>query len=319
MQPFPAASANQTSVTVHALSAGFLTCPEHYFVHPSVAGARKTFPSLSFLIQHHSQQTGKLTRLIFDLGIRKNTATYPDALKKHMAGNLSVTTEPDVSDSLAKGNLTPKDIDFVVFSHMHWDHVGTPSDFKTSRFVVGKGSLELLASAGNPPPADSTSFFEAELLPRERTIELPGVSEAMADSVNEGEGGLFENVKWKKFGPLKNVIDIFSDGSLFVIDSPGHLDGHLNLLARLAPGKLLYLAGDTCHDRRIMRKELDMATWKNLHGEVCCLHANKEEAEKEIELIAGLEKMDGVEVVLAHDIEWLDKEENKKRFWPAKM
>jgi hypothetical protein len=37
-----------------------------------------------------------------------------------------------------------------------------------------------------------------------------------------------------------------------------------------------------------------------------------------IELIVRLEKM-GVEVVLAHDSEWLNEEGNKKRFWPGKM
>jgi hypothetical protein len=93
----------------------------------------------------------------------------------------------------------------------------------------------------------------------------------------------------------------------------------LNFLARLAPGKLLYLAGDACHDRRIMRKELEIVTWKNLLGEVYCIHANKEAMEKTVELIVELEKMDGVEVVLEHDREWLDKEENKKRFWHGKM
>jgi glyoxylase-like metal-dependent hydrolase (beta-lactamase superfamily II) len=398
MQPFPVASENQNYVTVHALSAGFLTWPEHYFVKPSVEGTRNTVPSLAFLIQHHHATTGKLTRILFDLGIRKNIKTYPVALQKHLASNLSVTTEPDVSDSLALGNLTPQDINYVILSHVHWDHVGTPSDFRTSRFVVGKGSLELLASAGNPPPIGSQSFFEADLLPSERTTELPsvgGVSEAGASrgtvvcsglpndiiepmveeyfSLNVGpvksvelkfgeegcvatvsfelaedasravgmvdgvqvdgkplkvelvngaglkEGGLFSNVKWQKFGPLANVIDIFSDGSVYLVDSPGHLDGHLNLLARLGAGKFLYLAGDACHDRRIMRGELEIATWKDLHGKECCIHADKEATEKTIELLVELEKMDGVEVVLGHDVEWLNEEGNKERFWPGKM
>ena len=319
MEPFPAASENQNYVTAHALSAGFLTYPEHYLVQPGAKGARNTVPSLAFLIEHRSPKTGKLTRIVFDLGIRKNIKTYPEALKMAIATQLSVTTEPDVSDSLAQGRLTPDDIDYVILSHVHWDHVGTPSDFRTSRFVVGKGSLEVLASAGNPPPADSTSFFEADLLPLERTIELPSVSEGVVESTKNGKGGLFSRVMWHKSGPLANVIDIFSDGSVYIVDSPGHLDGHLNLLARLAPGKLLYLAGDACHDRRIMRKELDIATWKNMHGDICCIHANKETTEKTIELIVELEKLDGMEVVLAHDREWLDKEKNKKRFWPSKL
>jgi hypothetical protein len=400
MEPFLADAENQNYVTVHALSAGFLDWPDQYFVQPCLEGARTKAPSLAFLIQHHSPKTGKQTRIVFDLGIRKNIDTYPEALKKHIANHLSVITEPDVSDSLRLGDLSPKDIDFVVLSHVHWDHVGTPSDFGVSRFVVGNGSLGLSVSAGNPPPAGSTSFFEADLLPPERTTELPGVDEKVegrsgggrdtvvcsgfpgdiiestiveyfsqsvgpvksvelvvedgggvatfsfvnpddagkaVDAVNgitvdgkplrvervngfdTNKGEPFSNLKWQKFGPLRNVIDVFSDGSVCLVNSPGHLDGHLNLLARLGPGKFLYLAGDACHDRRILRKELGIATWKNLHGEVCCIHSDKEATEKTIELIIGLEKMDGVEVVLAHDVEWLNRESNKERFWPGKM
>ncbi|KAN0120227.1 hypothetical protein V8E51_002435 [Hyaloscypha variabilis] len=313
MEPFPADAENQNYVTVHALSAGFLDWPDQYFVQPCLEGARTKAPSLAFLIQHHSPETGKPTRIVFDLGIRKNIDTYPEALKKHIANHLSVITEPDVSDSLRLGDLAPKDIDFVVLSHVHWDHVGTPSDFGMSRFVVGNGSLGLLAEAGNLPPAGSTSLFEADLLPPERTTELPGVDDEAQGSSGGGGG------TWQKFGPLRNVIDIFSDGSVYLVNSPGHLDGHLNLLVRLGPGNFLYLAGDACHDRRILRKELGIATWKNLHGEARCIHSDKEATEKTIDLIVGLEKMDGVEVVLAHDVEWLNREGNKKRFWPGKM
>jgi hypothetical protein len=36
-------------------------------------------------------------------------------------------------------------------------------------------------------------------------------------------------------------------------------------------------------------------------------------------LIVGLEKMDGLKLVLAHDIEWLNEEGNKERFWSGNM
>jgi glyoxylase-like metal-dependent hydrolase (beta-lactamase superfamily II) len=346
------ASANQNYVTARALSAGFLTLPEHLFVQPSVEGARNTVPSLSFLIQHLSPTTKKLTRIVFDLGLRKNLKQYSVPLQKHLESRHPLITEPDVSDSLKEGGLTPEDIDYVILSHVHWDHVGTPKDFGKSWFVVGNGSLALLESGRNPPPAESHSYFEADMLPAERATELPGVKESgvaivffehpgdahkavdrvngikvdgkllkveLVDGAGVKKGGLFSDVKWQKFGPLPNVIDVFSDGSVYLVDSPGHLEGHLNLLARLAPGKFLYLAGDACHDRRIMRGELEIGTWKNMHGEECCIHVDRAATEKTIELIVGLEKMDGVEVVLAHDIEWLNEEGNREWFWPGKM
>jgi hypothetical protein len=41
----------------------------------------------------------------------------------------------------------------------------------------------------------------------------------------------------------RNVVDAFSDGSVYLVDSSGYLECHLNLLARLArltAGKFLY-------------------------------------------------------------------------------
>jgi len=125
-------------------------------------------------------------------------------------------------------------------------------------------------------------------------------------------------VKWEKLGPLPNVIDIFSDEHVYLVDSPGHLEGHWNLLARLDPEKWLYLVGDACPDRRIIKRGLKNGAWKNIHEE-CCIRVDREATEKKIELIVGLEEMDGVKLVLAHDIKWLNEEGNKERFWPGKM
>jgi hypothetical protein len=93
------------------------------------------------------------------------------------------------------------------------------------------------------------------------------------------------------------------------------------MLVRTSPDTWIYLAGDACHDRRLMRKELAIATWSGAHGEICCIHVDKERSKETIERIAALEKLrdQQVEVILAHDIEWLNKEANMKRFWPNKI
>lgn len=76
----------------------------------------------------------------------------------------------------------------------------------------------------------------------------------------------------------------------------------------------MYLAGDACHDRRILRKERDIGTWPDAEGYTCCIHANKMEAEETIERIRELER-GGVEVIFAHDVEWERDEGNRGRFW----
>lgn len=111
---------------------------------------------------------------------------------------------------------------------------------------------------------------------------------------------------------------MFQDGSVYIVDAPGHLDGHINLLLRTASGvygpKWVYLGGDACHDRRIIRGEKEIGEWHDVHGRVCCIHADKTQAMETIDRIRTLEK-EGVEVILAHDVEWENDEKNKHRFF----
>jgi hypothetical protein len=80
--------------------------------------------------------------------------------------------------------------------------------------------------------------------------------------------------------------------------------------------KWVYLAGDACHDRRIFRKEKEIGEWLDANGDTCCIHADRKAAEATIESIRILEAM-GVEVILAHDVEWENNERNSRRFFGA--
>ena len=109
-----------TSVSIHALSAGYLTLPERFFVTPlDDPESRRTVPSLSFLIVHTDHSTEEVTRLVFDLGIRKCLEDYPEEILKHASTRKPISGKPDVVQSLASGNLNPSDIDGVIFSHLH--------------------------------------------------------------------------------------------------------------------------------------------------------------------------------------------------------
>ncbi|KAJ8127730.1 hypothetical protein O1611_g5910 [Lasiodiplodia mahajangana] len=311
------------TVQLHALSAGHFTLPEEQFVHPSSPGARKTVPSLAFLMQHFNTKSGKTTRIVFDLGLRRVVGRYSEPIQRHLATRQPLTTDPDVVKSLAAGGLTPNDIDFVFYSHVHWDHVGEPEDFPQSTFVVGHGALDLLAGRSKSLRG-SHSFFEPDLLDPLRTIELSdpaGESEVLNEAVAaESLSPITINVDgpWEEFEGLPAVLDIFQDGSLYVVDAPGHLPGHINLLARTLKddGSIswAYLAGDACHDRRILRREKDISEWLDVHGQVCCIHADRARADETIERVRQLEAK-GVEVILAHDVEWEGDVTNARRFF----
>ncbi|KAJ3578790.1 hypothetical protein NPX13_g1779 [Xylaria arbuscula] len=313
------------TVSLHALSAGHFTLPEEQFVQPASPGARKTVPSLAFLIQHRDPTTNDVTRIVFDLGLRRDVERYAEPIQRHLATRQPVSTDPDVVKSLAAGGLTPDDIDFVFYSHVHWDHIGEPRDFPQSTFVVGHGALGVLAGKSKALRG-SHSFFESDLFENLRVIELPDPANRDIVEIERNPdtptplSAIVRSFSgpWEDFQGLLNVIDLFKDGSLYVVDAPGHLPGHINLLARTLTDNdttsWIYLAGDACHDRRIISQEKEISEWIDTHGQVCCIHAERAKAEETIGRVRILERS-GVEVILAHDVDWEDNDKNAERFF----
>ncbi|KAL2071902.1 hypothetical protein VTL71DRAFT_13137 [Oculimacula yallundae] len=309
------------TVQLHALSSGHFSLPSHQFISPSSPTDRRTVPSLSFLIQHTSLVTNTKANILFDLGLRKDISQYSEPIRKHIDSRQPMSTSPDVVESLKAGGLEEGDVESVVLSHVHWDHIGQPRDFPDSQFIIGHGSKALLAGDSSSLRG-SHSHFEFDLLPESRTIELSSLtskSESIEQLSDSEVGNPIFNQPWTKHPefPFLDVMDIFQDESVYVVDAPGHLPGHINLLARVSVSpqhSYIYLAGDACHDRRILRKEKDIGTWEDEAGRTCCIHANREEAQKTIERIRRLEES-GVEVIFAHDVEWEGNERNRERFW----
>ncbi|EAU29449.1 predicted protein [Aspergillus terreus NIH2624] len=323
---------NTTTVTVHALDAGSLTLPERLFVTPvDDAGARKAVPSLSFLIQHTSPIDGTTTCLVFDLGIRRDPSLYSEPIRKHALTRQPLYGHPDVVTSLARGGLHPSDVDLVILSHVHWDHVGMPSDFADSHFVVGNGALDLLSGKvkiGN----GSHSHFEADLLPSNRTIELPAPVRGVACHGNGDQSAQlscrFPHLNFNTWVPLlhfSHAIDLFADQSVYIVNAPGHLPGHINLLCRVGGDRYVYLAGDACHDRRLLTGEKAIAEWDDptVAGRTCCIHADRGMAMDTIRDIRRLEKgeteLGPVETVFAHDDQWALKAREKGRYFPGSL
>ena len=331
----PAPAPQQSYVTISALHSGTLTLPSHLFITPTSPLARRTAPSLSFLIQHPShctvtEKAPPTTRLLFDLGLRKPLSTYPPPIRKHIETRHPISSDHDVVQSLANGCLEPDDVDWVILSHVHWDHIGTPSVFTKSNFVVGAGSLQLLRGCGDQS-SGGHAHFEADLLPEGRAVELPRTATLESPATMNGatngtkrkEDASITHLRsapWQPLAHFPHAIDFFQDGSLYLIDAPGHLQGHTNILARTGPRKWVYLAGDACHDRRILTGEVGIATWENAEGRVCCIHSDVDETEKTLKKIRVLSAAsEEVEVILAHDVDWAEDKLNQTRFWPGTL
>ncbi|KAI0097315.1 hypothetical protein GGR51DRAFT_553164 [Nemania sp. FL0031] len=250
-------------------------------------------------------RSGNVTNLIFDLGVKRNILGYAIAQQPHVAQRQPIITDPDCSESLRHGIINgdevnnigdnellnpEKDIDFVILSHVHWDHIGTPSDFSSATFVVGSGTLDLLKNGAGPHyPAE---LFNDDELPTSRTVELPPTRTPDSDfdayfagpnapvhtpTPADTQAKLPPSANqwsWQPFAGFPRTVDFFGDGSVYVIDSPGHIYGHVNLLARISETKYVYLGGDCCHDTRILSGEKGIAEYDDGRGGIRSVHVD---------------------------------------------
>lgn len=105
---------------------------------------------------------------------------------------------------------------------------------------------------------------------------------------------------------------------MYIIDAPGHLLGHINVLARTnATGSWVYLAGDTAHDVRIITGEREVAVALQPDGHVRCIHSDKAAAEEHIRRVRTLLDNPKVLVLLAHDRQWYEDNKDRGVFLPG--
>ncbi|GAB7337069.1 hypothetical protein MBLNU457_g2474t1 [Dothideomycetes sp. NU457] len=180
----PPATPDQSYVTVSAIPGGFITLPDKFFVAPASATAKRTVPSLSFLITHHGAQTPiflpnncsanqrpqQTYRILFDLGLRSHPLRYPAKQQAHLENRRPYQLAPGVAAQLSSAGTEARDIDAVILSHVHYDHHGDPEDFPNSTFVVGNGALDVLEH-GLPGQAGHQNF-ERDLLKKHHVVGL---------------------------------------------------------------------------------------------------------------------------------------------------
>jgi N-acyl homoserine lactone hydrolase len=130
----------------------------------------------------------------------------------------NVAPKESLVDQLAKLNLKPEQIKYVGISHYHADHTGQVASFPKATVLIGKGDWDAISSP-NPPQGVNYKPFE---------------------NWTKGEG---------KVEALALDKDVFGDGSVIVLRTPGHTPGHQSLLVKLPQTGNVVLTGDAAHFR----------------------------------------------------------------------
>jgi len=134
---------------------------------------------------------------------------YPDAVAdKPLTSPIGTATRSKkLADQLAEIKITPADITYVAVSHTHGDHVGNVDMFPKSMLLMQKAELDWAFADGKQPP-------------------------------------------FRKDRPIKDLagdFDVFGDGSVTILSTPGHTPGHQSLVVRLPRTGYVVLTGDLAH------------------------------------------------------------------------
>ncbi|KUI52982.1 Pisatin demethylase [Cytospora mali] len=130
------------------------------------------------------------------------------------------------------------DIEAVIWSHHHFDHIGDPSTFQESTALVVGPGVRKVCWPGYPTKSDAM-VLDADITGR------------AVYEINFAEHPL-------RVGRF-DAFDYFGDGSFYLLDSPGHSVGHMTALARVTTSDggdgdtFVFMGADACHHPGVLR------------------------------------------------------------------
>ena len=136
----------------------------------------------------------------------------------HAMTTPNVAPKVSIVDQLAKLGLKPEQIKYVGISHYHADHTGQVASFPSATLLIGSREWDAITA---PKPAEGVNYKPFEHWAK-------------------GEG---------KVEPLALDKDVFGDGSVIVLRTPGHTPGHQSLLVKLPQTGAVVITGDAAHFR----------------------------------------------------------------------
>jgi glyoxylase-like metal-dependent hydrolase (beta-lactamase superfamily II) len=175
-------------------------------------GRNIEFSSTCWLIQHGSEW------LLWDTGVPESALNDPkgwSTLPKLIVYHLDRT----LTDQLAEIGLKTSDITYVAVSHTHGDHIGNVRVFPDSTVLIQRAEYAWISSPDGP----NDNVNQLKALAR----KLMGTP--------------------KHLKLLDGDTDVFGDGSVTLVSTPGHTPGSQSLLVRLKNSGFIILSGDVVH------------------------------------------------------------------------
>jgi N-acyl homoserine lactone hydrolase len=220
--------------------------------HSPIGGEPSPSPYFMYLIGHPKGS------VLFDCGLPNEHLTGETTITMdEVTYRIEADNDCSASACLASFGLRPNDLAAVVLSHLHFDHAGGMPLLGDVRTLVQRD--ELAASADG---ADTNPLWA-------RPLAQAGGSHVV---------------------PLDGDYDVFGDGSVVVLQAPGHTPGHQCLLVRLQTGECFILGADIVYYPSQFRdRDIPTIAWSKEVSLLTC------------ERVARVMKDTGARLLLSHD------------------
>jgi glyoxylase-like metal-dependent hydrolase (beta-lactamase superfamily II) len=188
-------------------------------------------PIPAFLVEHPGAGP-----FLIDTGMHVSVSDHP----RHTLGRVGalgykLRMEPEwaLPAQLHDRGVDPDDVSTVVMTHLHADHASGTVDFPGATFVVTAREWETAPKLGMTHGYHRNHIdqpFDWRLV----DYEAPSVAAC---------------------GTFSRTVDLFGDGSVRLVSTPGHTYGHQSVLLRLTEGELL-VAADAAYSIRTIEETL---------------------------------------------------------------
>jgi glyoxylase-like metal-dependent hydrolase (beta-lactamase superfamily II) len=215
-----------------------LVPPGYIYYEPSVSGRLKGIgvgvsknehlwlPLPIFVVEH---PTAGL--ILIDTGPPTAAAHDPRAAFGRfgaMVYNVRMRPEQAAAAQLRGLGIDPADVRTVILTHMHFTSSGAAAEFSDAMFIVSKVEWQAMQKRNG---------FKAGYIPR---LFEHGLDYRLVD---------YDAPSVNSFASFARSIDLFGDGSITLVSTPGHAAGHQSVVLRLSDREAL-ICGDAAHTRK---------------------------------------------------------------------
>jgi len=207
-----------------------------YRIGRTAQGAPVWEPATEFVLEHRDGL------VLFDTGLDPAITSNPNYISSPVGRfflrkvfRLHIGPEDTPTKNLEALGFAAADVRKIVFSHLHFDHIGGIQEFPQAELIVSHDEWQQLSL---PHP-------ERDWILREY-IELPGA---------KWQQIRFAPTDDPLFSVFAGTYDVMGDGSLTLLPTPGHTPGSMSMLVRTQGLPPLLLVGDLTYEVELLLKD----------------------------------------------------------------